>query len=200
MSAPNIELLGATYPTVSGVTLPVSGGGTATFPWVEGSQTITTNGTVDVTSLAEVIVNVSGGGGKTFETGNFTTSTNVANPQINFANTHTNRPFFAMIVDTKTDSVASTDTALYWAIISYYDVYNVGIPTSSSAYSYGRTQYGYKSSSGMSAGGYNLSSVTGSTSSCVASYLTNTYFKPSVGSSSRYFRSGRAYKWIAVWM
>lgn len=63
MSAPNISLLGATYPTVAGVTLPKSGGGTATFPWVEGSQTITTNGTVDVTSLAEVIVNVSGGGG-----------------------------------------------------------------------------------------------------------------------------------------
>lgn len=62
MSAPNIELLGATYPTVSGVTLPVSGGGTATFPWVEGSETITSNGTVDCTTLSTVIVDVSGGG------------------------------------------------------------------------------------------------------------------------------------------
>ena len=63
MSAPNISLLGATYSSVAGIQLPVQGGGTATFPWVEGSQEITTNGTVDVTSLAEVVVNVSGGGG-----------------------------------------------------------------------------------------------------------------------------------------
>lgn len=64
MANPNISLLGATYSGVSGVSLPKQGGGTATFPWVEGSQTITTNGTVDVTNLAEVVVNVSGGGGK----------------------------------------------------------------------------------------------------------------------------------------
>ena len=63
MANPNISLLGATYSGVSGVTLPKSGGGTATFPFVEGSQTITTNNTYDVTNLAQVVVNVSGGGG-----------------------------------------------------------------------------------------------------------------------------------------
>lgn len=62
MAKPDITLLGATYSSVSGVTLPKSGGGTATFPYVEGSQTITTNDTYDVTDLAQVIVNVSGGG------------------------------------------------------------------------------------------------------------------------------------------
>lgn len=62
MASPNISLLGATYSGVNGVTLPKSGGGTATFPWVEGSQTITENGTVDVTNLASVVVNVAGGG------------------------------------------------------------------------------------------------------------------------------------------
>ena len=59
MANPNISLLGATYSGVSGVTLPKSGGGTATFPFVEGS----TNNTYDVTHLAQVVVNVSGGGG-----------------------------------------------------------------------------------------------------------------------------------------
>lgn len=62
MAAPNISLLGATYPSVAGVTLPKSGGGTATFPWVEGSETKTANGTYDVTNLAELVVSVSGGG------------------------------------------------------------------------------------------------------------------------------------------
>lgn len=63
MASPNISLLGATYSSVSGVSLPKQGGGTATFPWVEGSQNITSNNTYDVTNLAEVVVNVSGGGG-----------------------------------------------------------------------------------------------------------------------------------------
>lgn len=65
MAEPNISLLGATYSGVKGVTLPKSGGGTATFPWVEGSETKTANGTYDVTNLAELVVNVSGGGGTT---------------------------------------------------------------------------------------------------------------------------------------
>lgn len=62
MANPNISLLGATYSGVAGVTLPKSGGGTATFPWVEGSETKTENGTYDVTNLAQLIVNVSGSG------------------------------------------------------------------------------------------------------------------------------------------
>lgn len=62
MAKPNISLLGATYSGVTGVTLPTSGGGTATFPWVEGSQTVTENDTYDVTNLAQLVVNVSGGG------------------------------------------------------------------------------------------------------------------------------------------
>lgn len=64
MAKPNISLLGAAYSGVAGVTLPKSGGGTATFPWVEGSQNITENGTYNVANLEEVDVNVSGGGGK----------------------------------------------------------------------------------------------------------------------------------------
>lgn len=62
MASPNISLLGATYSSVAGVTLPKQGGGSATFPWVEGSETKTQNGTYDVTKLAEIVVNVSGGG------------------------------------------------------------------------------------------------------------------------------------------
>lgn len=75
MAKPNISLLGATYSGVAGVTLPTSGGGTATFPWVEGSETKTANGTYDVTNLAELVVNVSGGGGASnVVTGTFTAS------------------------------------------------------------------------------------------------------------------------------
>ena len=61
----NITLLGASYTDVPAVDLPATGGGTARFHEVSGSQSITTNGTYDVTTKAEVVVNVSGGGGAT---------------------------------------------------------------------------------------------------------------------------------------
>lgn len=75
MAKPNISLLGATYSGVAGVTLPKSGGGTATFPWVEGSETKTANGTYDVTNLAELVVNVSGGSSKNAQVVQGTTGT-----------------------------------------------------------------------------------------------------------------------------
>ena len=58
MANPSIQLMGATYSDVSGVALPTISGDTATFPWVEGSQTITENGTQDVTNLSSVTVDV----------------------------------------------------------------------------------------------------------------------------------------------
>lgn len=61
--AQNITLLGASYSDVPAVTLPKTGGGTATFYDDTGSQTVTANGTYDVIGLAEMIVNVAGGGG-----------------------------------------------------------------------------------------------------------------------------------------
>lgn len=59
----NITLMGASYSAVPAVTLPKTGGGTATFYDVDGSQIFTENGTYDVSALAEAVVNVSGGGG-----------------------------------------------------------------------------------------------------------------------------------------
>ena len=56
MAAPNITLLGANYPSVEGVTLPKQGGGTATFPWVEGTKSITSSGTTDVTKYTSASV------------------------------------------------------------------------------------------------------------------------------------------------
>lgn len=97
MASPNISLLGATYSGVTGVTLPTSGSGTATFPWVEGSQTITSNNTYDVTSLASVVVNVSGGASNVV-TGSFTTSSTTGAAQtIDIPYTGSGNPNFIAI-------------------------------------------------------------------------------------------------------
>ena len=76
MAKPIITILGATYSEVAGVSLPTSGGGRATFPWVEGSETKTANGTYDVTNLAQLVVNVSGGSSKNAQVVQGTTRSN----------------------------------------------------------------------------------------------------------------------------
>lgn len=99
MANPNISLLGATYSGVAGVSLPKSGGGTATFPWVEGSQTVTENDTYDVTNLAELVVNVSGGGGASnFVHGEFTTNSAAGVQSISIPYTGSGYPIMAYIV------------------------------------------------------------------------------------------------------
>lgn len=72
-------------PSVTNTTGYITGGtktGTAVTvsasELVSGSQTITENGTVDVTNLASVTVNVSGSGGATVGTGSVTNSSNTA--------------------------------------------------------------------------------------------------------------------------
>lgn len=113
MANPNITLLGATYSGVSGVTLPKQGGGSATFPWVEGSETKTANGTYDVTNLAQIVVNVSGGGGsgftllKTTSLGTLsTTSTSGADTGKSLSVTGYN-DYDLLIVDVSVDSLVN---------------------------------------------------------------------------------------------
>lgn len=194
MAEPNISLLGATYSGVKGVTLPKSGGGTATFPWVEGSETKTANGTYDVTNLAELVVNVSGGGGSglVYETGTYKPTSDVATPTINFANTHTSPPFMVLISDT-TGTVESANSMLYWAIYSWYYLFGVTVYGSSSAQYYARSQYGYKTSSSISQSGSNINST-----STLGRCISATMFKTNNG-TSQYFMANKTYKWIAVW-
>lgn len=60
--AQNITWLGNSYSDVGFVDFPKTGGGLATFFDVGGSQQISQNGTYDVSALAEVVVDVTGGG------------------------------------------------------------------------------------------------------------------------------------------
>lgn len=204
MANPNISLLGATYSGVSGVTLPKSGGGTATFPFVEGSQTITTNNTYDVTNLAEVIVNVSGGGGGglVYETGTYKPTSNVAQPTINFANSHNELPIFVMMADASHNYNTTTYTNYYWSYQNFNTMFGSGVPYSSSAERYGLVSWIHRTngSSNTSQGAVQISSTTGTSGSSDLGYwLSTSWFKPSSNSTSRYWRSTQTYKWIAIW-
>ena len=207
MAKPNISLLGATYSGVAGVTLPTSGGGTATFPWVEGSETKTQNGTYDVTNLAEIIVNVAGGGGSglEYETGTYTPSSDIARPTITWANSHTEAPVLVLFSDQTGTAHSTTNSNYNFMYCDFYKLWGHGIPYSSSGFRYAVAYYSYRSSStsSISSGGTICSNNSDSTSASGTSYprywASPTDFHPYSGSTSRYWRRGRTYKWIAVW-
>lgn len=205
MAKPNISLLGATYSGVAGVTLPKSGGGTATFPWVEGSETKTVNGTYDVTNLAQIIINVAGGGGSglEYETGTYTPTSNTARPTISFSNSHTTTPFLVAMSDTSTASGITSSSNTAFCFFDMYRLTGAGYPYSTSATYYAIAYYTYRSSNASSTSsvqcGYNSDNTGTSSSSYSRYWVTASNFHPYSNSSSRYWRNGRTYKWIAVW-
>lgn len=126
--AKNIELMGAVFPDVPSIKLQQYGGGLANFDDTSdgditasdvtqgkigyaqgqkvigtavaptGSRTFTENGTFDVTSIAEAVINVAGGGGASnFVSGEFTTGTTEGKQTINIPYTGNGYPLVAMI-------------------------------------------------------------------------------------------------------
>lgn len=207
MANPNISLLGATYSGVPGITLPTSGGGTATFPWVEGSQTVTENGTFDVTALAQMVVNVAGGGGSglEYEAGTWTPESDIARGTISFSNTHTEAPVFVLLSDMTGTAHSATNSNYNFVYCDFYKLWGQGIPYSSSGFRYAVVHYSYRanSTSGISSGvlicSYNSDNTSSSSSSYPRYWASPTGFHPYASSASRYWRAGRTYKWIAVW-
>lgn len=205
MAKPNISLLGATYSGVAGVTLPKQGGGTATFPWVEGSETKTQNGTYDVTNLAQLIVNVAGGGGSglEYEQGTYTPTADAARPTISFSKTHTATPFLVAMVDTSSASGITSSSNTSFVFFDMYRLNGSGYPYSTSATRYALAMYTYRSSSNSTLSStqvqYNSDNTSSTSSSYSRYWVTASGFMPYSNSSTRYWRANRSYKWIAVW-
>lgn len=206
MANPNISLLGAAYSNVSGIELPTSGGGTALFPFVEGSQTLSQNGTFDVTSLAQVVVSVAGGGGGLeYEEGTFTLSSDSNRPTVSFSNSHSKAPALIAFVDATNSSNTATNTNWLWAWVDYYKLFGTHLYYSSSALRYASAFYTYRGSgtSSLTSSGTHCSYNSDTSSASGVSYprywATETEFHPYSNSTSRYWRAGRTYKWIAVW-
>lgn len=201
MAHPDISLLGAVYSDVSGVTLPKSGGGMATFPFVEGSQTITTNNTYDVTNLAQVIVNVAGGGGSglVYESGSYAPASDTAAVYINFTGTHSTLPFFVLMWDTNHTHPGAAGYNQFYSLINLYAFGDWIATNTNTSKLYLRCVWAYTTSSSNSVSGLSITGINGSSNGNISYWLTTSKFYANTNSSSRYWKSGRTYKWIAVW-
>ena len=175
---------------------------------VSGSETKTANGTYDVTNLAQIIVNVSGGGGGglEYEEGTWTPSTDIADYTISFTNTHTVAPVFysVFVADDIGTNTASDNLGMTYFNNGQW--FGVGASTNENKTV---TQYAvlcqtYKSSATGSSytcvrptSPYNNSGDTNETYSRY--WATETGIRAYSRSGARYWRAGRTYKWVAIW-
>lgn len=161
------------------------------------TKSITANGTYNASSdnadgYSSVTVNVSGGGGGLeYETGTWTLTEDIADYTITFSDAHTTAPFYYLIYDTGNNFVGVANSNVF-LIASRFEG---GVFVGTTSEYYGLTRYAYASSGTASASsGTNFSTV-----SAVESYFKTNGIRAYTSSSSRYWRSGRTYKWIAVW-
>lgn len=173
---------------------------------VSGSETKTANGTYDVTNLAELIINVSGGGssGLEYATGTWTPESDTANAWVPLDKTHSTPPAFYYISDV-TGSYDSTTSSIHFVMYIQHDRF--GFPTdyiSSSSQRYGVGSYSYRANaSSFTASTVNITrpySNTGTTGTSYPRYWAQeNQIRLTAGSTSRYARANRTYKWLAIW-
>ena len=195
-------------PSVLNTTGYISGGtktGTAVSvsasELVSGTKSITENGTgIDVTNYARVDVDVptgGGGSGLVYESGTWTPSADTADYTISFTGTHTTAPFFYVINDSEGDyyTEANSNIQVRFVCSSLLGV-DLHITATNIQYATIASQYRGTSTTSFNS---NNTTVTTNSSAALSDYATSTGIRAYTNATSRYWRAGRAYKWIAVW-
>lgn len=133
-----------------------------------------------------------GGGGLEYEEGTVIPSSDISRLTISYTNTHNAPASFAGIYDMTNDSAVS-GSCVFWQATNIVGI--AGVPVYSSASSIYRAYfiYGFKSSDTA------ISTTNVMLNDC-ADWTTTNGFLAYCQSSNRYWRSGRTYKWIAVWV
>jgi len=131
--------------------------------------------------------------GLEYEEGTYTPSTDETNPEIFFTNTHTQLPAFVLIADSTGERNIGSPQYGGTMIANFESFTGYPLIASSSNYVVAYTRY-VASNNGAYTG---ASQAVGN--STISDYMTTTSFKPSVSSTTRFWKAGVPYKWIAVW-
>ena len=226
--AQDVTIAGASYSDVPSVTLPKTGGGTASFTDVTDTTAIASDvasgkyfftasgvltlgtssggggGSVTQDQDGYLVLSDQGGGGGgatglVYETGTFEPSSDVNQATITFADAHTAAPMYVQLCDTG-ETATDENSVLNFAIIDYRKMFGSGVNYGTST-TYGYAEWATKTSTSFTASNQRLTTGTDNSSNSLSPYYwaTETGFRAYVNSSSRYFRANRTYKWIAVW-
>lgn len=145
-----------------------------------------------------------GTGGLEYETGTYTPAEDIARPTIAFFKTHTVPPAFVTMSDASENATLAQNDTVYFSLVDSYRFAGSGWPYSASSLRNGFVAYSYLGSSVTATNGtiplsYNSDNTGDSTTSYYRYWATESNFIPSANNTSRFWRAGRTYKWIAVW-
>lgn len=209
--AQDIQIAGATFNAVPSIVVPVAGGGSATF--IDPSPTTATaadvaNGKLFFDALGVLTQGTASGsgGGLEYEEGTFTPTSDVDHPTISFQNQHSSAPIFYAIADVSDATGLTANSNTFCCFVYTRELFGSAVPynATGSYFRYAHGTYNYiNSNSATQQNGFNCSKYgtadDGSANNMPSWWATSTAIKPSSSSTTRYWRSGRTYKWIAVW-
>ena len=165
------------------------------------------NGSSDTYTPAQMAtaIGAMASGGLEYETGTYAPESDIAKPFISFSKSHDYPPCQILFYDaTNTiDIVTSSNWLFQW--IDFSQISNTTISYSETSVRYAIAFLVYRGSqttSLTSVGSfvtYPYSDTGDSANTYYRFWVTASGFYPYTNSTSRYWRSGRTYKWIAVW-
>lgn len=171
-----------------------------------GNKGVTVPSGAKSDDLASLIANITGGsGGLEYEEGTWSPSEDTSGEKILFANQHTEAPVFIHLVDATGTADTTTNTNMAFIWFDYYKLFGTGLPWSSSAFRYAWAGYIYRASSttALTQGAvqcvYNSDVQRADGINLPRFWTDELGFTPNSASTSRYWRTGRTYKWYAIW-
>ncbi len=130
-----------------------------------------------------------GGSGLEYETGTYTAASD-GNPTISFTNSHSTAPALVVFVDT--DSYVNQVAGVLYSFVGLTALFGQGVEISSTTTR--DAFFGF-----VKIGSNGASSVGFKTITTISDHVTNTGFKPNFDGSAVKCKSGKTYKWIAIW-
>lgn len=145
-----------------------------------------------------------GSGGLEYETGTYTPASDIARPTISFAKTHSVPPASVIFSDVSGNTGISTYSNLFVTISDFYRLNGTGIPYNDAQSRNGTAHFGYFGSSLTAAAAntlitYDSDTQTDESNVYYRYWATASNFMPFTSNTSRKWKAGRTYKWIAIW-
>lgn len=173
-----------------------------------GPLSVTQNGTYTAptgTAYSPVTVNVSGGsGGFLYETGEFNPSSDISRPTINFARSHADIPYIISLSDVSSETLLTSNSNVVFNFIYIDGLFGTGFPFSTSQRRVAIANYIYIETASNTITSnvqvrYPFSNSVNNNTLYTRYWVDTTKFMPYTNSTSRYWRTGHTYKWIALW-
>lgn len=147
-----------------------------------------------------------GGSGSEYEEGTWTPSEDVTEVTINFSNAHTDTPMYVSLTDVTGTTIDVANSLIAWFFVDFYRTTGQGVPCNGADnVRYGAVGYMNRSGTGTSTSFNTIVLTTNSDNTASSTvyqsqyWVTTTGFKAYSNSASRYWKTGRTYKWFAIW-